>query len=142
MQSERPHPIPTNGWHEIAAGDIGDKLWWEPGYEPLRASEALIGLLWNLNWNEIDWERLLKGLPRFDFLRTLGPSRFFSFLSWGEVDGFRAVEHDNQEETGSMSGEWTSMHVEMDHGQKKDIFCDFEELCRRLEEYDPLKPFL
>ena len=142
MHSEGPANTPTSGWHEIAAGDIGDKLWWEPGYESLRGSEALIGLLWNLEWTEIDWNHLLAGLPRFDFLRTLGPSRFFAFQAWNEVAGFSAVEHDRQEETDSQSGEWTAMHIEMDHSQKDQIYHDFTELCQRLEDYGPLKSFL
>ena len=142
MQFTEPPNAPTNGWHEIAAGDIGDKLWWAPGYEALDNSQSMISRLWDLEWSEIDWDHLLADLPRFAFLRTLGPSDFFCFRAWHDVEGFCVVEHDQQEETGSMSGEWTYMHIEMDHSQTKTIFHDFEKLCHRLENYGPLKAFL
>ena len=129
---------PTKGWRQIASGDIGDVLYWEPGYDVLEDGENAIGLLENINSTEIDWARLIQGLPRFTFLPDLLRQRSFSFLAWGEVDGCHAIEGDNQEETGSMSGEWTRMWLEMDHDQKREIFRDFETLSRRLREYPPL----
>lgn len=134
---------PTSGWHEVAAGDVGDKMWWKDGYESLSSGEAMIGLLWQLDdWGAIDWDYLLKGLPRFNFLRTLGPDEAFEERAWGEVDGFIVDEPAEEEMTGSMSGEWTYIRIEMDHSQKKTIFHDFDELSRRLEAYPPLQPFI
>jgi hypothetical protein len=142
MQFTVPPDAPTHGRHEIAAGDIGDKLRWADGYEAFGNSQSLISRLWDLEWSEIDWDYLLADLPRFEFLRTLGPSEFFHYRAWHDVEGFRVVEYDQQEETGSMSGEWTYMHIEMDHSQTKEICHDFEKLCHRLENYGPLKAFL
>lgn len=116
-------------------------LYWESGYEVLEGGENAIGALENMKLSEIDWDKLIHGLPRFAFLPDLLRRRSFSFLAWGEVDGFYALEGDNQEETGSMSGEWTHMWLQMDHDKKRQIFRDFETLTRRLREYPPLSRF-
>jgi hypothetical protein len=62
---------PSSGWHEIASGDIGDILYWQPGYEALEDAEVAIGLLENLDTDEIAWDELIRGLPRFAFLPEL-----------------------------------------------------------------------
>lgn len=134
-------PTPTKGWHEVASGDIGDMLYWRPGYDVLAEGESAIGTLENIEATDIDWDHLIRRLPRFAFLPALLRERSFSFLAWGEVDGFSAIEGDNQEETGSMSGEWTRMWLHMDHGRKRQIFRDFEVLTNRLREYPPLSRF-
>ncbi len=132
---------PTKGWHQVASGDIGDMLYWEPGYDVLSEGESAIGTLENMDWSDIDWNHLIQRLPRFEFLPALLRERSFSFLAWGEVDGFYALEGDNQEETGSMSSEWTRMWLEMDHNKKRRIFHDFEVLTNRLYQYPPLARF-
>ena len=132
---------PTSGWHEIASGDIGDMLHWRPGYEVLQHAETYIGLLSWLDSAAIDWDLLIHHLPRFSFLPSLLQHQFFRFMAWGEVEGFRAIEGDRQEETRSMSGEWTQMWIEMNHTNKNTIFRDFEELTRRLDAYAPLQPY-
>ena len=68
---------PTKGWRQIASGDIGDVLYWEPGYDVLEDGENAIGLLENINSTEIDWARLIQGLPRFTFLPDLLRQRSF-----------------------------------------------------------------
>lgn len=90
----------------------------------------------------IDWDQLLRKLPRFAALPWIIREGYFGFLKWGEIDGFHAIEGDRQEETGSMSGEWTHMRLEMDHSQKRKIFRDFEVLTKRLESYPPLSRYL
>jgi hypothetical protein len=134
---------PTAGQHEVAAGDIGDRIWWKEGYECLSRGQALIALLYELDdWQTIDWGHLLRRLPRFDFLRTLGPKEFFHNRAWNRVEGFTVVEPDEEETTGSITGEWTHIRIEMDHSMKKAIFRDFDELSSRLEAYPPLGRYL
>lgn len=124
---------PTKGWHEIASGDIGDILHWQPGYEVLQRGESAISLLENLDVDSIDWDYLTHRLSRFACLKHLIRERAFEFLAWDHIDGFSAVEGDRQEETGSMSGEWTQMWLWMNHDHKRKIFRDFEELICGLE---------
>jgi len=133
---------PTKGWHEIASGDIGDILHWKPGYEILQGGQSVIGCLGWLDSGKIDWPSLIGGLPRFAALPGILREGYFGFLKWSEIDGFHAIEGEGQEETGSMSGEWTHMWLEMEHSQKRRIFRDFEVLTKRLESYPPLSRYL
>lgn len=133
---------PTKGWHEIASGDIGDILYWKPGYEILQGGQSAISCLDYLDSAAIEWASLIGGLPRFSALPEIVREGYFGFLKWGEIDGFHAIEGDRQEESGSMSGEWTHMWLEMDHSQKRRIFRDFEVLTKRLESYPPLSRYL
>jgi len=139
MTSDEKHLVetPSSGWHEIASGDIGDILYWQPGYEVLEDAEVAIGLLETLDTDEIAWDELIRGLPRFAFLPELLQRRSFGFTAWEAVDGFFVREGDRNEETGSMSGEWTHMWLSMNHDEKTEMFHDFEELTRRLNEYPP-----
>jgi hypothetical protein len=132
---------PTSGWHEIASGDIGDMLYWQPGYEQLEHAAGVISLLDRLPEQQIDWARLINGLPRFAFLPDLFSRQTFSFQAWDEVDGFHVIE-DESEDVGSMSGWFTHMRLTMDHDRKQEIFCSFETLRKRLEAYPPLRPHL
>lgn len=143
MTNEPRKPIrtPTTGWHQIASGDIGDLLHWEPGYELLERAEGVIASLELLREAGIDWDRLLQGLPRFSFLPDLFERRTFSFQAWDEVDGFQVFE-DESEDVGSMSGWFTHMRLEMDHDRKQEIYESFRVLLRRLESYEPLKRHL
>lgn len=142
MAKQKRVRTPTSGWHQIASGDIGDILYWEPGYEVLEHVENVVGLLENLKPAAIDWDSLIRRLPRFAPLPAIIREGYFGFLKWGEIDGFHAIEGDQQEETGSMSGEWTHMWLEMDHSKKRAIFRDFDTLARRLAAYPPLQPFI
>jgi hypothetical protein len=108
----------------------------------LERAEGIIGLLENLKAAAIDWDQLIHTPPRFAPLPVIVREGYFGFLKWGEIDGFRAIEGDRQEETGSMSGEWTHMWLEMDHSKKRGIFRDFDTLSQRLAKYSPLQPFL
>jgi hypothetical protein len=142
MAKQKRVRTPTSGWHEIASGDIGDILYWKPGYEVLQHAEGAIGLLHNLKSDAIDWDQLIHRLPRFAPLPVIVREGYFGFLKWGEIDGFHAIEGDRQEETGSMSGEWTHMWLEMDHSEKRVIFRDFDTLSQRLAAYPPLQSFI
>jgi hypothetical protein len=138
---KKPVRTPTSGWHEIASGDIGEVLNWEPGYELLEHAESVLGALEELRGTEIDWEPLLKGLPRFSFLPDLFEQRQFSFQAWDQVDGFHVLEEET-EDVGSMSGWFTFMRLEMDHDRKQEIYRSVTMLVKRLEAYPPLKPYL
>jgi len=142
MAKQKRVRTPTSGWHEIASGDIGDILHWKPGYEVLWRAESIIDLLQNLEPAAIDWGQLIRKMPRFSALPEILRGGYFGFLKWGDIDGFHAIEGDRQEETGSMSGEWTRMWLEMDHSKKRTIFRDFEILSQRLTEYPPLQRLL
>ena len=142
MAKQKRVRTPTSGWHEIASGDIGDILYWKAGYEVLWRAESIIDLLQNLGPALIDWDHLIRKQPRFSALPEILREGYFGFLKWGEIDGFNAIEGDRQEETGSMSGEWTHMWLEMDHSQKRAIYRDFNTLSRRLAAYPPLQPFI
>ena len=138
---KKPVRTPQSGWHEIASGDIGDMLHWEPVYELLEHAESVLGALEELRGTEIDWEPLLNGLPRFSFLPDLLEQRQFSFQAWDQVDGFRVLEEET-EDVGSMSGWFTFMRLEMDHDRNQEIYRSFTILVERLEAYPPLKPYL
>jgi hypothetical protein len=45
--------MPSDGWHDIASGDIGDNIYWEQVSEVLEQAEDAIGLVENLDSKEI-----------------------------------------------------------------------------------------
>lgn len=142
MAKQRRVRTPSKGWHEVACGYIGDSLNWRSGYGELEDLGSYINLLCNLGSTPIDWDYLLKDLPRFAFLRDLLPRRSFGPIAYGEIDGVFATEGDRNQETGSMSGEYTEVRIDMDHSKKRAIFKDCDTLISRLHSYPPLQPYL
>jgi hypothetical protein len=145
---QRPR-TPTKGWHEIASGEIGNVLNWQPGYGILEAAESTIGRLENIPAGDIDWHQLLRGLPRFESLPEILRRRSFSFVAWGEIPDFSVLEGsidedgnpDEDEDEDSWAGNSVFMWLSMKHDNKRRIFKDFEVLTHRLDEYPPIARF-
>ena len=132
---------PNNSKSElVAAGLLGDKIYWEDDFSAIEYAVGLLAYLEELE-HEADWQFLLKDLDRLTVIQSLDTPPFYNCEDFENVRGF-TVDTRMPENDLVPGNSFYSIEVYLDASEKKATIEQFVELANRLECYDPLKPFI
>lgn len=125
-------------WKLAATGEISDVITWKPAFKVIGEVHSLLSDLEELGEENVDWDLLLAGLPRFADLRHLFFPPLYDETEFDSIDGFLTLTKEpSGAEAPRMS--FNSIRIYIDREQEDAIIRDFQQLRDRLGNYAPLK---
>jgi hypothetical protein len=123
-------------WKLVANGDLGDVVTWKPAFEVIEEVHGLLCSLEELGEQNVDWDLLLAGLPRFGDLRNFSFPPLYSEDDFDLIDGFLTLTKEPSVSVARMT--YVRIRIYVDRKQEQAIISDFQKLKERLDTYEPL----
>jgi hypothetical protein len=128
-------------WVLAATGQLGDAVYWEPGFEVVERVRRLLCLLEEIGQKKVDWSYLLQGLPNLGDIETMSFPPLYTEDAFDEIDGFLTVtEEPEDDDRPGMS--FSRIEVYIDRENRERLIEQFETLSDRLENFKPLGPYI
>jgi hypothetical protein len=131
----------TGVWSLAASGQLGDAVYWEPGFEAVERARELLCYLENIGQKKVDWRYLLRGLPNLGAIETMDFPPLYTEDAFDEIDGFLALTE--EPESNDRPGvSFSRIEVYIDREKRIRLIEQFEALSGRLENYKPLESYI
>jgi len=125
-------------WVLAASGELGDAVYWEPGFEAVERARDLLCSLEEIGQKKVDWRYLLQGLSNLSVIEKMSFPPLYTENAFDEIDGFLTItEEPENDDIPCMS--FNRIEVFIDRENMERLIEQFEILSDRLENYDPLE---
>jgi hypothetical protein len=128
-----------SSWLLIAQGQLGDQVFWEPGFEVFERAQELLCLLEEVAENVVDLEALLDGLNLAE-IETMDFPPLYNIDAFEEIDGFLAVVDDSYE--GGPGQSFNNIDLYVDQECLSKLKQRFKKLAERLEAHPALTTYV
>ena len=133
--------VDSEVWVLAASGQLGDAIYWEPGFEAVERARRLLCLLEEIGQKKVDWSYLLQGLPNLDDIKTMSFPPLYTEDAFDEIDGFLTVTEEPEDDD-RPGVSFSRIEVYIDRENRERLIEQFETLSDRLEKFKPLEPYI
>ena len=127
-------------WVLVASGELGDLIFWEPGFTTIERAQNLLCLLEEVGAEKIEWSYLLDGLPRLKAIEHMNFPPLYSVDAFDEIDGFYTEQEEPMVEYPGTS--FMQIKVEVQKKEVDELLEQFRVLVDRLENYPLLEGYI
>jgi hypothetical protein len=137
---ENGNDVDPGTWTKVASGDIGDMIYWKPGFEALGKVRSILSQLEEVGKENVDWKSLIGEHSYFEILEHSNFPPLYNFRDFETWEDFLAIVKE-PEPTGEMpfGPQFNSLDLYVGNDEKERVIQEFTNFLQHLKTLKPLR---